>query len=747
MVNFIERLSLRVKIIIAFALAALLLLLLLIVLRGGDISPAAAMERAGIEKVGLPQAAVLGEELVWQPAPGADGFAEALATDRFTLYVNPSTSGIALLDRNSGKRWTSNPDNDQLAKETVKGALLENLQSPFVLTYVKTEGKDQTIRQLANSKTKGLVIGFRKSDRTLQVEYKFAEQGLTFAVQYELTDQGLKARIPTNGIVEEGDFAVFSIDLLPYFGASPAQGDGYLFVPDGPGGLIKFEAERVGLSRGYSHQVYGLELTNANNWTRSGERREDIAYPVFGLKSGNDAYVAILTQGGESAVINALPPGLKSSLYSVHSGHLYREEYLYLIGRTATPIRSIQKERLHLDREVEYRFLSGEDASYVGMAKSYRDYLEAEGRLGSRLQPASQIPLYLKMMGGNFEEAYGGTRYAAATTFKQAEEIVDAVAGRGVERMNIIYYGWQNKGDHDMYKRLPIESKLGGEDAAKSFIRQMKEYGFPVWFEDDFVWVNESQSVLSGKNNGIRGIDGTVFLDEDWFISKPERTVAMAYETIDKLKEIGVSGMLYNYLGEMVFNDYKGGDVTTRAQTAGIYRGLMQYTRDMLGSAGVYRGNDYALETSDYIAMLPSDSSHDFLVDETVPFYPMVVHGYVDYTFGDGNLRNNTQEELLRAIEYGALPSFFLTYKDSRTLQYSASNYLFSSQYEKWLDRIETEYESFQQLASVYDQRIVNHEKLGNRQFATVYEDGTRVIVDYAGGTFRVEKGGAANGS
>ena len=75
-------------------------------------------------------------------------------------------------------------------------------------------------------------------------------------------------------------------------------------------------------------------------------------------------------------------------------------------------------------------------------------------------------------------------------------------------------------------------------------------------FEDDFVWIDSESSDLSGKTNGIRGIDETVFVDEGWFISKPARTVAMAYETIQKLKDIGVSGLLFNWIGEMVFHDY-----------------------------------------------------------------------------------------------------------------------------------------------------------------------------------------------
>jgi hypothetical protein len=272
----------------------------------------------------------------------------------------------------------------------------------------------------------------------------------------------------------------------------------------------------------------------------------------------------------------------------------------------------------------------------------------------------------------------------------------------------------------------------------------MEGFGIDVMFEEDFVWMDEGVSDLSGKNNGIRGIDGTVFIDEGWFISKPERTVAMAYETIDKLKEIGVKGILYNWIGEMVFHDYDPSIIGTRANTMGIYEGLLAYTRSTLGAAGVYRGNDYTLAQTDYISMLPNESSFDFMIDETVPFYPIALHGHIPYTFGDGNLRNHVENEFLKAIEYGAVPSFFLTYEDSRKLKYTPANYLFSSQYEKWLDWIQKEYEAFDSLSSLYSQRIQNHEQIGAQRFATTYEDGTKVIVDYGSKTFHVEKGEGA---
>ncbi len=610
-----------------------------------------------------------------------------------------------------------------------------------MLTYVTTEGKDQTNRKAVDALDKTVKTAMFRTASGLQVDYAFPELGLSFSMQYELTDAGFKARIPTDGIKEEGKFVVFSLDVLPYFGAAAVGEEGYLFVPDGPGGLIRFREDRANISKGYIHQVYGLEPTNMINFNRSGERREDISYPAFGIKRGDRAFVAVIGKGGDSSNIAAMPPGLKSSFYNVFANQIYREDYLFMRSRESTPIKAVQKQRLETDREIEYRFLSGDEADYVGMAGAYRDYLSDSGMLGEPLKPVEHVPLYLKIMGGTFNESYGRVQYFPATTFAQATEMVKGLQERGVANMEVVYYGWQNMGGYQLDDRFPIEKKLGGTSAAKAFAEEMRKRSIGVRFYDDFVWLNTANTGLSPKSSGIRGTDGTVSVFEGWFLSKPARTVDMAYEAIRKLKDIGVTGVQYDWLGEMVFHDYDPGAIATRSDTISIYEGLLDYTRKTLGSAGVFRGNQYSLANVDYIDDFPHESSYDFMIDETVPFYPIAVHGYAAYTFDEGNLRNDVEAEFLKAIEYGAVPSFFLTYEESRRLRDGGLYFLFSSQYEKWADKIGAEYERFDQLANVFSQRIVDHEKLTDNRFATTYEDGTRVVVDYGNLTFAVEKG------
>lgn len=714
-------------------------MLLLLVFKPWEQTTAERFSQTGIA-ANLPTPDALYEGDPWKPAAGADGYALALENEHYALYVRPDNTQIAVLDKASGYRWTSNPTKEELAGETVKGQLLANLQSPFLLTHVRTQGADQTVRETLSNQTAGMQIAMIRKPEGLQIEYSFPAKQLGFVMQYELTDSGLKVKVPAAGIREEGASALFSLDVLPYFGAAPAKENGYVFVPDGPGGLIRFDQEHASLTRGYSHQVYGSEVTNEENGTRTGERREDIAYPVFGLKKGDHAFLAVMTKGEDSANVSAMAPGLKSSFYQVFSSQIYREEYLYRMSRLAAPSKAVQKERLNRDREVEYRFLNGADADYVGMAGAYRSYLQETGRLTEALKPVDHVPLYLKIMGGNYEKAFGRIRYVAATTFEQAGDIVSTLQSKGVASLRTIFYGWQNEGDYNMEKRFPIDPALGGEAAAKTFISGMKERGVPVSFSEDFLWV-DSHSSFSGKTDAIRGIDGTAYVDDGWYIAKPAYTAVTAADTVNRLKKLGVDGIHFSGIGEMLLNDYEPSGIQTREYAKTVYDGLLKYTREALGSASVNQGDAYALGQTDYIDGLPSESSYDFMIDETVPFYPIVLHGFVPYTFGDGNLRDDEDAEFLRAIEYGALPSFFVTHDDSRKLKDTPSNFLYSSRFDKWERRIEEEYAKFDSLSQLYSMKIIGHEKLSGQKYATTYEDGTRVIVDYEVKDFTVEKG------
>ena len=47
----------------------------------------------------------------------------------------------------------------------------------------------------------------------------------------------------------------------------------------------------------------------------------------------------------------------------------------------------------------------------------------------------------------------------------------------------------------------------------------------------------------------------------------------------------------------------------------------------------------------------PLDSSHFIFLDETIPFYQIVMHGLIPYTARAANLRDDSAAEMLRMLD------------------------------------------------------------------------------------------------
>ncbi|MDF2648522.1 MAG: hypothetical protein K0Q73_4327, partial [Paenibacillus sp.] len=681
----------------------------------------------------------------WKPpTAGRDGFAAVSENAQYSLLLDPKTSQIAVLNKQNGYLWRSNPANEQLGQETVKGTLLENLHSPYILEY--TSGTE-TKRSVTNAQDPKISIHYIPIDnKGIQATYTHTALQLSVVIQYVLTDHGVEVIVPSEGIIETGNNKIFALNVLPFFGAvSKTEEQGYLFVPDGPGGLVYYDRKRPAIGTVYDFPIYGEDPANMKDRERK-TPREQISYPVFGLKRSNQAFTAIVKEGQYTASVKAVLPGNISSYNTVSANFNYRQEYGRKVsGITKEVVSTIQKDRIHEDRRVEYRLLSGEAADYVGMADSYRTYLEENGVLGPQLKAKDRVPLQLSFVGGSTKPKFGGKQYEPATTFAQAELVVDDLMQNGVANIQVTYQGWQNSGFVNSDERFPVVREIGGNQGAKQFVQAMHEKGIKVLFEDFTAWKNPKYSSFYVKSDGIRSIDKAVLLDRTGrFIVDPIKAVRGQKEVIDQLKELGVDGIHYlDGPGNQLYSDYNPSSPLLRKDTSFYQQELLDYTRSQLGMVGVTRGNAYSLGHVDLIEDLPFTSSYDFMIDETVPFYPMVLHGSVEYTSTAANLRDIYDEQLLRAIEYGAIPFFMLTYSESRVLKETDYDFIYSGEYAVWKDRILDEYQKFNQLAGVYDKRMVDHEKLSQGIYRTTYADGTQVTVNYNTKQFDVTKGGA----
>lgn len=722
--------------------AAIVLAIVLLWLANRDSLPKLEAMNIAVPAGGM-MPVVQGEE--WKPAAvDKDGFAVVTENSRFALLMDPKTSQIAVLHKQNGYLWRSNPPGGKLAEETVKGTLLENMQSPYILEY--TSGTE-TKRSVTNALEPKMTTRYTLMGKDgIQVTYTYTELLISFALQYKITDNGIEVFVPSSGIAESGDVRLFALNVLPFFGAvSKTEEPGYLFVPDGPGGLVYYDRKRAAIGTVYEFPIYGEDPSHMKDRERK-TPREQISFPVFGLKRGSQAFAAIVKEGQYTASVKAVLPGNISSYNTVSVNFSYRQEYGRKVsGITKDVVGTIQKDRNRDDRRVEYRLLAGDAANYVGMAQTYRDYLKESNVLVSRLKAVDKVPMQLSFVGGAARQKFGGKFYETATTFEQAERIVDELMQQGAGNIRVTYQGWQNSGYAQSDLRFPVVPELGGNQGAKRFVQAMHDKGIKVLFEDYMTWKNPDSTRFQVKSDGIRGIDSAVLQDRDGrFIVDPVKAVRGQKEVVDQLKELGVDGIHYiDGPGNQVFSDFNPGTSLARRDTSYYFRELLDYVRKQMGMAGVTRGNDYSLGHVSFIEELPFSSSYDLMIDETVPFYPMVVHGSVEYTSSAGNLRDVYDEQMLKAIEYGAVPYFKLTDSRSRVLKDTDYSYIYSGEYAVWKDRIVEEYRKFNQLAAIYHQPMTNHERLAEGVYKTTYADGTSVTVNYNTKRFDVAKGGA----
>jgi hypothetical protein len=110
----------------------------------------------------------------------------------------------------------------------------------------------------------------------------------------------------------------------------------------------------------------------------------------------------------------------------------------------------------------------------------------------------------------------------------------------------------------------------------------------------------------------------------------------------------------------------------------------------------------------------------------------MVLKGYINFTGEPINLAENSQREMLRIIETGAIPYYKWSYESSSQVMNTKFNELYDIDYNQWLEESITFYKRVNDvLKEVQGQSIVKHKKLSKNLYKTIYDSGKAIIVNY----------------
>ncbi|MEK5494035.1 DUF5696 domain-containing protein [Paenibacillus sp. FSL R7-0297] len=622
--------------------------------------------------------------------------------------------------------------------EALKGLQLERTLKGFEEAGYTEEDLQQDITENNLSQTKPVPRIFQLS------------------IEYSLDGDQLVVKVPAADIRYPADYPVNDISVLSFLGAGGSKDSGSILVPDGSGALIHFNNGKTRYPA-YKQAVYGkdgsMEVTDAY------AQQQEVKLPVFGLIREQGAMLGIIEQGASLATINADTSGRLNGYNYVYPSFtlIAKGEVTLTSAEQNRTLPRFQQEPPKTDYVIRYAFLSGDEASYPGMARYYQNYLTQHGGLpeaqaaGTPESPVN-TPFYLELVGGITKTKHVlGFPYQSLeplTTFDEAESILEQMQQRGINNIRLKYAGWFNRGlDHKVPDRLSVDKALGGSKGLNRLVAFTKEQGIQLFPDVALLRANQASGfrVNQKASRMLSEIPAAVY-PYNMALNRRDRTVSPAYIIspakvggyVDAtLKEIGpfqTGGISLRDMADQLNSDFRKNHEIDRTASEQIsVQSLDRITGQSLRILAD-GGNAYALPYLTDITNAPVSSSQFKLEDEEIPFYPMVVRGYVNYTGKPFNLSTFTspRQYVLRSLEYGSGLYYEWMHAPNYKVKDTDFGNLYAVNYEQWINQAADMYlEVNAVMKNMQNQRLTGHEKLADGVYKSTYENGLSVIVNY----------------
>jgi len=568
---------------------------------------------------------------------------------------------------------------------------------------------------------------------------------VNISIEYRIDKDGFTATIPPKSIYyDRNNIEVTKISLLPYFGAADDSKSGYIVLPDGSGALIYLNNNKTNMGS-YTKKIYGADKT-----IDVGDREEQAYLPVFGIKADQTAFLAIIEKGDAVSEICADISG-KTSQYNIVYARFEINANQPTLNQGVSAQKEndlrYQKELVTSDLSVRYLFMYGDSADYTDMALAYQKYLLDNKKIVKE-KYREKIPLNINVVGSIIHKRLilGLPTEAPLklTSFVETINILDQLKSKGVDRLVLQISNWCNNANLNyIYNKIDIINELGGEKGFNTLADYLYKNNIEFYPDTNFQYVSRNY-LFSGydvKKDASRTLNNIAAYNYDTNLtyindeSLSKRTVISpkryAYYIERFLKDYKYKSLNLASIGTDLNSDYNFSDLIDRQEAKEL---VVKLTKELNNSGYRYvvnGGNIYTLYGASLINQAPFDSSNEYLCDETIPFYQIVMHGIKPYSSPPLNMSSDYETDVLKTIEYGMIPSFKWIYEDNDILTDTMSNF-YSISYKDWLDKAVEVYKQVNaSLSECQTATIVDHSKLKEKLIRVKYDNGIVVYINY----------------
>ncbi len=667
-------------------------------------------------------------------APARQDIPEAYAlvaeNEQFALYVDATTLAFKLLDRRSDFLWHSGLD-ELLDGDRLNSSWQAFAKSGLSIEYLDARAVNKRV-SIANTEH---TLEVTPIEQGIAAQVTFEQYGISVGVHLQLEADGVRVEVPFASVSETNpDFRLGRVYLYPFLGATRGGSTpGYMFMPDGTGSLIRF-AETTRARNMFYGRYYGADLGMVGRLPYDPliTYPSSISFPVFGMahEDSESAFLSVVEKGAAYGEVQVHPAGIITNFNFLYNAFIYNEPYFQATNRSGAGVTIVQRQPNAFDAVVHYRFLNGDSANYVGMAHSYQQYLLAQGLLRSHEATRENIGIRLEFLGGDKEQVIVWNRFIPMTTVSQMRDIL---AGLGIANPEVVYYGWQPYGATSMPPTaLALEGGLGSAGDVSALADELEAGGghlslyydpqAAMWEEGGYSPRNDLAMAITNVNLEGWNRYHTYYFT---FEALRQRFDALAGDVVAHSS----LGLALDGIGSTLYGDFRDSRPMSREAAIEAYRGLLAESPARLA---FYRPNDYLFGLAQAYYNMPVGDNGYIYTTEPVPFLPIVLAGHLPYYGVALNFSSDQQDDLLRHVEYGIYPSYFLTHEPTASMLNTRSNWIYSSSYDQWGDQIRQTYAWMNALlAPVQGVEIVAHEALARGVYATTYANGRQMIVNY----------------
>ena len=665
---------------------------------------------------------------------------KAASSGLIELYVDPESFSFGILETTHNKLWTALPLLDGVAQgeALISSASMVSLKIIGGTDIYYLNSQDNSLaygRASYNLIQNGSVFVFDIfPDEKTAAKQSFEKTDIGFRVSLGVTlsDGSMFVSCSSSNLTGNPDAYIESIDILNGFGAYNNSGeDDFLLVPDGSGAIIKTAIYDESFEP-LSFAIYGSDPSACTD--ASG----NAVIPAFGIKHGDSAFVSLIQSGDAVASINAQKAKTVSEYNTVYPSFtvtpvLYEDETLYISKSPAVSEISLC-----------YRFLSGNNATYAGLASACREQLIRNSVLSTRTVDAEDyLPFYLTLT-GCAKKSLGPIKYLSSLTdFEQAKDMLVRMKNKGINNVSVRYSGIFSGGlDSKDINRSSVLSRLGGTSKLTELYDYIKTQKMSLYIDINLlssstgfsggnaVNIRKQDSSYTPENGLVEHMNGSVASRSLRSLSKLSKVVA---SVLGDTRSLSFSGYCLDDVGSVLYSDFSSNGLLRDAAADSISSAIAPLSTDH--SAMADTGNFYMLKSIDSVINIPmKPSASESGAYFSIPFIQLVLHGIVDYAGEPINTSVNLQETLLKYIEYGACPHFKWNYE---ALSGNTANDIYY--YDNTINEAADFYsQANEALNDLRDARMTDHYEVDDGVFCTEYDTGAMIYVNYTDSDYPV---------